>query len=171
MTIQGAMNELVNLLNADDIPIYYKGGIKKVIETIDDYINRKTKPTTEDSSTVPTSSKMEQVEDEPQTEDKCKGCQWWNKSYGCHWKEGVCHYVPKAIIPKQCVSCDSASRIIEAYSRGFEDGADAVKAMPQTEGIWNAGYKTGYDKGCKDAQKVNESQCLVEDLVEDEPQK
>lgn len=25
------------------------------------------------------------------------------------------------------------SKIIEAYSRGFEDGAEAVKAMPQTE--------------------------------------
>ena len=53
MTIQGAMNELVNLLNADDIPVYYKGGIKKVIETIDDYIDgrddyvkRKTEPQT-----------------------------------------------------------------------------------------------------------------------------
>lgn len=41
MTIQGAINELVNLLKADDIPIYYKGGIKKVIETIDDYIDGK----------------------------------------------------------------------------------------------------------------------------------
>ena len=41
MTIQGAVNELINLLNADDIPIYYKGGIKKVIETIDDYVNEK----------------------------------------------------------------------------------------------------------------------------------
>ena len=41
MTIQGAINELINLLNADDIPIYYKGGIKKVIETIDDYIDGK----------------------------------------------------------------------------------------------------------------------------------
>ena len=64
--------------------------------------------------------------------NNCKKCKWWNESYGCHWKEGVCHYVPKAIIPKQCVSCDSASRIIEAYSQGFKDGADAVKAMPQT---------------------------------------
>ena len=34
MTIQGAIVELQNLLNADDVPIYYKGGIKKVIETI-----------------------------------------------------------------------------------------------------------------------------------------
>lgn len=56
MTIQGAMKELVNLLNADDIPIYYKGGIKKVIETIDDYIDgkddyvkRKTEPQTEET--------------------------------------------------------------------------------------------------------------------------
>ena len=58
MTIQGAMKELVNLLNADDIPVYYKGGIEKVIETIDDYIDgkddyvkrmadRKTEPQTE----------------------------------------------------------------------------------------------------------------------------
>lgn len=54
MTIQGAMKELVNLLNADDIPVYYKGGIKKVIETIDDYIDgkddyvkRKTEPQTD----------------------------------------------------------------------------------------------------------------------------
>lgn len=38
MTIQGAMQELISLLNADDIPFYYKGGIQKVIETIDDYV-------------------------------------------------------------------------------------------------------------------------------------
>ena len=72
------------------------------------------------------------TENSSEKPNNCKKCKWWNESYGCHWKEGVCHYVPKAIIPKQCVSCDSASRIIEAYSRGFKDGADAVKAMPQT---------------------------------------
>lgn len=38
MTIQGAMNELVNLLGVDDIPVYYKGVIVKVIETIDDEV-------------------------------------------------------------------------------------------------------------------------------------
>ena len=27
---------------------------------------------------------------------------------------------------------DELSKIIEAYSRGFKDGAEAVKAMPQT---------------------------------------
>lgn len=56
MTIQGAMNELINLLNADDIPIYYKGVIKKVIETIDDYIDGKddyVKRKTENSSEIP----------------------------------------------------------------------------------------------------------------------
>ena len=47
MTIEGALSELNNLLSADDIPIYYKPGIKKVIETIkmeqepcEDCINR-----------------------------------------------------------------------------------------------------------------------------------
>ena len=34
MTIQGAIEELQILFNAKDIPIYYKGAIKKVIETI-----------------------------------------------------------------------------------------------------------------------------------------
>ena len=59
MTIQGAMNELINLLKADDIPIYYKGGIKKVIETIDDYIDGKDdyiKRKTENLSEISTSS-------------------------------------------------------------------------------------------------------------------
>ena len=60
MTIQGAMNELVNLLNADDIPIYYKGGIKKVIETIDDYIDGK--------------DDYVKRKTEPQTENPCDGC-------------------------------------------------------------------------------------------------
>ena len=39
----------------------------------------------------------------------------------------------EVVMPKKCKGCDSASKIIEAYSRGFEDGAKAVKAMPQTE--------------------------------------
>ena len=34
MTIDGALNDLNNLLKADDIPIYYKLSIKKVMETI-----------------------------------------------------------------------------------------------------------------------------------------
>ena len=35
MTIGGAISDLNNLLNADDIPFYYKPSIKKVIETIE----------------------------------------------------------------------------------------------------------------------------------------
>ena len=34
MTVKGAIAELQNLMNQDDIPFYYKGSIKKVIETI-----------------------------------------------------------------------------------------------------------------------------------------
>lgn len=76
MTIQGAMNELVNLLNADDIPIYYKGGIKKVIETIYDYVGGK-------------DDYVEQTE--PQTPyDDCKLCKFW---FGyCHSEE--CDFTP-----------------------------------------------------------------------------
>lgn len=35
MTIQGALSDLNNLLEADDIPVYYKPSIKKIIETIE----------------------------------------------------------------------------------------------------------------------------------------
>lgn len=34
MTLQGAIAELRGLIKADDVPFYYKGGISKVIETI-----------------------------------------------------------------------------------------------------------------------------------------
>ena len=81
-----------------------------------------------------------QHEDELQTQltAKCLNC---NNSKVCkekHW-DG-CVYEPiedepqtEVIMPKKCKGCDSASKIIEAYSRGFEDGAEAVKAMPQAE--------------------------------------
>ena len=36
MTIEGAISELQNLIKADDVPFYYNGVIKKVIETIID---------------------------------------------------------------------------------------------------------------------------------------
>lgn len=43
MTIGGAVSDLNNLLKADDIPIYYKPSIKKVIETIEqDAIEQRT---------------------------------------------------------------------------------------------------------------------------------
>lgn len=44
--------------------------------------------------------------------------------------------------------------------------ADTPQTETQAEGVWNAGYKTGYDKGYKDAQKVKESPSLVKDLVD-----
>ena len=39
MTIGGAIAELQNLIDADDVPFYYKSGIKKVIETIQMEVN------------------------------------------------------------------------------------------------------------------------------------
>ena len=39
MTIGGAIAELQNLIDADDVPFYYKSGIKKVIETIQMELN------------------------------------------------------------------------------------------------------------------------------------
>ena len=54
----------------------------------------------------------------------------------------------------------------ETATRCMNILADALrKDESLTEGVWNAGYKTGYDKGYKDAQKVKDSQDLVKDLV------
>ena len=44
---------------------------------------------------------------------------------------------------------------------------EQVEDEPRAEGVWNAGYKTGYDKGYKDAQKVKDSQDLVKAFCED----
>ena len=35
MTIQGALNDLSNLLTSSDIPMYYKPSLKKIKETIE----------------------------------------------------------------------------------------------------------------------------------------
>lgn len=43
---------------------------------------------------------------------------------------------PKVVMPKKCKSCDSTSKIIEAYSRGFEDGAEAMRDLPKTDCPW-----------------------------------
>ena len=81
MTIQGAMNELINLLNADDIPIYYKGGIKKVIETIDDYIDGK--------------DGYVKRKTEPQT--CANGCKWLDQDGECTEPSGECRLVYRTI--------------------------------------------------------------------------
>ena len=88
MTIQGAMNELINLLNADDIPIYYKGCIKKVIETIDDYIDGKddyVNRKTENSSEIPNNC------DEPQlTPNYCGTCKHQDEEWDSEACDGCC---------------------------------------------------------------------------------
>ena len=156
MTIQGAMNELINLLNADDIPIYYKGVIKKVIETIDDYIDgkddyvkRRTDRKTENSSEIPnnsTISKMEQVDKdinvrskEPQTD--CSMCEkFWN----C---QGQCDEMPqiedepqtevdiaRAIVHKMIDDSEIAE---DAYPNSRQRLHDAVDEYePQTDCAW-----------------------------------
>ena len=73
----------------------------------------------------------EAIVTEPQT------CSVNGRPYDC----GNCEYFKctadepqtEVIMPKKCKGCDSASKIIEAYAKGFEDGAEAVKKMPQTE--------------------------------------
>ena len=102
MTIQGAMNELINLLKADDIPIYYKGGIKKVIETIDDYIDGKddyVKRKTENSSEKPNNC-------EPQYETgmgtlKCDNCSEYG-SFKCTKCDGEMYYKYDKDEPQTC---------------------------------------------------------------------
>ena len=64
MTIQGAIAELQNLLEVDDVPFYYKGGIEKVIETIQmELADRKTEPQLKGSK------RLLKGKTEPQTEE------------------------------------------------------------------------------------------------------
>ena len=61
---------------------------------------------------------------------------------------------------RDCYNCKKFETEDECIECHYEP-----KDEPKLEGIWNAGYKTGYDKGYKDAQKVKDSQGLVNDLV------
>ena len=63
---------------------------------------------------------------------------------------------------KRCKGCKHYKLTCDLFS---EICRYEPKDEPKLEGIWNAGYKTGYDKGYKDAQKVKDSQGLVNDLV------
>ena len=63
MTIGGAIAELQNLLEADDVPFYYKGGIQKVIETIQMELRaEQTEPQMGDAKPIPLSSRITKTE-------------------------------------------------------------------------------------------------------------
>ena len=97
------------------------------------------------------------VEDEPQT------CSVNGRPYDC----GNCEYFKctadepqtEVIMPKKCKGCDSASKIIEAYSKGFEDGADAIKAMPQTYKPTCNGECRNCDYRAKDGNYCMKTDC------------
>ena len=109
---------------------YEELGLKELKELIE--ADHKTENSSEkpNSSTI---SKMEQVDkdtnvrskDEPKTQMKTQ-----NSNLTFEKADE-----PQVVMPKECKGCDSASKIIEAYSRGFEDGAEAVKAV-QTDCSW-----------------------------------
>ena len=127
MTIQGAVNELISLLNADDIPIYYKGGIKKVIETIDDYIDGE-----DDYVKRRVDRKTEsQVEMNPELIDKPIG-------YEVIGVEGALNIdEPQYDTDKGTIKCDNCSEN-GSYKCSKCDGEMyfkrlAVKDEPQTE--------------------------------------
>ena len=110
----------------------------------------------------------------------CAECK--HRPIGAEICEEACHYEPQTDWhydeqdatwypykhkdePQTCEECE--------HWNDTEDGcADrhGCKIEPQSdcEDVWRAGYKTGYDKGFRDAQKVNDSRELVKDLVDDE---
>ena len=73
MTIQGAITELQDLLKAKDVPLYYKGGIRKVIETISmEFVERNRRiEALEHRLELHEKAMMKAVQDEPQTD-----CAW-----------------------------------------------------------------------------------------------
>ena len=76
------------------------------------------------------------VENEPHI---CDFCRYYNSNIPCGSTPSACKEADKFAEEfidglKKLKSKDKlqTSKIIEAYAKGFEDGADAVKAMPQT---------------------------------------
>ena len=103
----------------------------------------------------------------------CARCK--HRPIGAMMCEESCHYEPKTETQtetqnsnltfekrtmRDCYNCKKFETEDECIECHYEP-----KDEPKLEGIWNAGYKTGYDKGYKDAQKVKDSQGLVNDLV------
>lgn len=43
---------------------------------------------------------LQGIMDEPRGMDKCHKCKWWNYSYGCSNKKGICDFEPKADTPQ-----------------------------------------------------------------------
>ena len=70
MTIAGAIKELQSLLEADDVPFYYKVGIEKVIETL--YME--IAPRVADTPQTETSTNGEKLQSE--VELKQTDCGW-----------------------------------------------------------------------------------------------
>ena len=96
--------------------------------------------------------KAEQTE--PQTCDTCKWGEWYRKGYDI------------TMMSDECGGCCSWNNKWTPKTEPFDTDINVrSKDEPRAEGVWNAGYKTGYDKGFRDARKVNDSQKLVKDLV------
>ena len=142
MTIQGAMNELINLLNADDIPIYYKGVIKKVIETIDDYIDgkddyvkRRTDRKTENSSEKPNNCETCRYDKEPWYRQVCDECTLGESNWTPIEDEPQTEVdIARAIVHKMIDDSEIAE---DAYPNSRQRLHDAVDEYePQTDCAW-----------------------------------
>ena len=158
-----------------------------------------------DRKTEPTSSKMEQVEDEPhivgkhadviiidepwykeepkdepQTETKTEtqnsNLTFKTLEYCDICDHKGCEECIANALDEHCIPSQFKKQIEDECAKEYEElGLKELKELIEadrkdeslTEGVWNAGYKTGYDKGYKDAQKVKDSQDLVKAFCED----
>ena len=101
----------------------------------------------------------------------CETCRHYKLA--CELFSEVCKYEPITQTKTQNSNLTFEKRTMrDCYNcKKYETEGECIechyepKDEPKLEGIWNAGYKTGYDKGYKDAQKVKDSQGLVNDLV------
>ena len=57
------------------------------------------------------------VKDTPQTEmDKCYKCKWWNYSYGCSNKKGICDFEQVDTPQTECDTCKHYKLACELFS-------------------------------------------------------
>ena len=106
---------------------------------------------------------------EPSNSEKTNNCE--KDCFLCKWLGDV----------DVCGRCRNRNLFAEADTEPKSKDEPTISKMEQVdkdinvrskdelraEGVWNAGYKTGYDKGYKDAQKVKDSQDLVKAFGED----
>lgn len=105
MTIEGAITELRNLINADDVPFYYDGVIKKIIETIID----ECKPNTDNTGVI----------NEPNLKSK-KLTETLSEQVGALEKDAMEYFLRLRYLEQAVLESDDYSKILKRANELYD---------------------------------------------------